>query len=118
MSIADIAIAYDKGEITRDQMRWCLMSQESRDHATKQFETEVSPQQIATIFINDLDPVLQRYKIEYGDIASWTIRECINRYVDETISKAGMIILFEHYAERVTTAKSMTIEELAEDLSK
>jgi len=116
MSLVDIAIAYEKGDITRDQMRWCLMSQKKRDHAIKQYETDVSPQRIATIMINDWEPVSLRHNLAIDDVPAWTIREGINRYVDETISKANMIKLFEYLARQVVEAREMTVEELVDGI--
>lgn len=116
MSLTDIAIAYDKGEITRDQMRWSLLSNEKREHFIKQYETDVSPQRIATIMINDWEPVCIRNNIAIDDVPAWTIREGINRYIDDTISKANMIKLFEYLARRVVEAREMTAEELVDRL--
>jgi Glu-tRNA(Gln) amidotransferase subunit E-like FAD-binding protein len=117
-TVVDLALAYQSGKIDREQMEWILASQEKRDHITSVYTTEVSPQQVATILINDWAPVQERYELEYGDVPAWRVRECINRYLDDTVSKKNMIILFEHYAEKAAKLRKLTIEELADEYRK
>ena len=115
--LVEVALAYQNGEIDGAQLEWILADQEKRDHITSVYVTEVSPQKIATILINDWTPVQDRYGLEYGDVPAWRVRECINFYADETIAKKGMITLFEHFAEAAVKQKKFmddhTVEELA-----
>lgn len=80
--------------------------------------TDVTPQQIATILINDWTKVVKDHELEIDDVPAYIIRQCIDRYIDETVSKTNMIKLFEYYARRAVEAKSMTAEELVEELIK
>ncbi|MHA1289925.1 MAG: hypothetical protein ACTSPB_21295, partial [Candidatus Thorarchaeota archaeon] len=94
-----------------------FMTKEQRDHIDKVYSTDVTPQKIATILINDWAPVQERYELEYGDVPAWRVRECINFYADGTVAKWGMIKLFEHFAEaaaeRKKIVKDSTVDELA-----
>ena len=117
LDLCKIALAVEAGELNREDLQWIMASKEDREHMKAVFETDVTPQKIATILINDWAPVQERFELEYGDVPAWRVRECINFYVDGTVAKWGMIKLFEHFAEaaveRKKIVKNSTVDELA-----
>jgi len=117
LDLCKIALAVEAGELNNDDLQQIFMTKEQRDHIDKVYSTDVTPQKIATILINDWAPVQERYELEYGDVPAWRVRECINFYADGTVAKWGMIKLFEHFAEaaaeRKKIVKDSTVDELA-----
>lgn len=115
--LCKIALAVENGELNREDLQQIFMTKEQRDHIEKVYSTDVKPQKIATILINDWAPVQARFGLEYGDVPAWQIRDCINFYADGTIAKWGLIKLFEIYAEKAAKRKKIvkdsTVDELA-----
>ncbi len=64
---------------------------------------ETTPQDIATILINEWDPIRKEHGLHISAVPPWIIRECIDHYTSSNINRNGMRTLFHHYAEKAVT---------------
>jgi len=117
-TLSDIALAYQHGELDKENLEWIFASEEKRKHMKSVYETDVPPQQIATILINDWEPVRIRNGLDHFDVPAYQVRDCINQYVNDVVSKQNLIVLFEHFASAAVERKQFiddhTVEELAD----
>jgi len=75
---------------------------------------ETTPQDIATILINEWDPIAKEHGIDIQSVPPWIIRQCIDQYTSGNVNRNGLRTLFHHYAERAIDIQHRFIQKLLE----